>query len=44
MVKRITAFLMVGVLVPAAAQAKAYFAPKGDMISNAVVIAVTDIS
>ena len=42
--KRITAVLIVTAFLPAAAYAKAYFAPKREMISNAVVIAVVDIT
>lgn len=42
--KRITAILMAVLLFPAAVHAKAYFAPKVEMISNSVVIAVVDIT
>ena len=42
--KRITAILITSLLLPAAAHAKAYFAPKAEMISNSVVIAVVDIT
>ena len=42
-VKKITAILMVSLLLPVAAHAKAYFAPKGEMISNSVVVALVEI-
>jgi len=42
--KKILAILMACLLLPVAAHADAYFAPKGEMISNSVVIAVVDIT
>jgi len=42
--KRITAILIIGLLLPVTAHGKAYFAPKAEMISNSVVIAVVDIT
>jgi hypothetical protein len=42
--KLITAILVTGLLLPTAAHGKAYFAPKAEMISNSVVIAVVDIT